>query len=173
MLIRTTLELIRKRLNDFFEKIDPMAEDWVVLSNIADDEGHVWENTKNKIVMSLVNIQAVSVIDNRDTTVAQPTHMHLFVVFFANFKNLNYTQGLAMISRTLSFFQQNPRFSRENLPGLDPVVDKLTFEFTNLDMADLNRLMRIMGTTYLPLICYKVRMLPFAAPGPQAETPST
>ncbi|HEX7288874.1 MAG TPA: DUF4255 domain-containing protein [Candidatus Angelobacter sp.] len=182
MLIETTLGLIRQKLNDFFSKIDPAVEDWVVLSNIVDHEGRLYEETKDKIVMFLANIQhetvvstynrAVPIKDNKYAAVAPPLYIDLFVVFFANFYGRNYAQGLGMISRTISFFQQNSWFTHENLPDLDDVIDKLTFEITNLDMVDLSYLMGMLGTQYLPSVFYKVRMLPFAGDAMQAEIPA-
>jgi len=66
-----------------------------------------------------------------------------------------------MISRTIAFFRQNPVFTHDNLPSLDANIDKLTVEFTSLDLASLHCLMRNMGAKYLPSAYYKVRMIPF------------
>jgi hypothetical protein len=77
-----------------------------------------------------------------------------------------------MISQTISFFQQNPWFTHDNVPGLDPVIDKLTFEMTNLDLVDLSYLISMTGTKYLPSVYYKVRLLPFQSGAMQAEVPA-
>jgi hypothetical protein len=93
--------------------------------------------------------------------VAPPLYVDLFVLFYANFADRNYIEGLTMISRVIAFFQQNPVFTRDNLPDLDPVIDKLRFEFTNLDLGSLNHLMGNLGVKYLPSAYYKVSMIPF------------
>jgi hypothetical protein len=180
--IDTTLELIRQKLNEFFSNTDPREEDWVILSNVVDHEGQNYEPAKDKVVMFLANIQHETTISTYNRTVpvkgdqyvivAPPLYIDLFVVFFANFYDKNYREGLAMISRTISFFQQYPWFTHDNLPGLDPVIDKLTLEMTNLDVTGINYLMGLMGTKYLPSVFYKLRMIPFSSEAMQGEVPA-
>ena len=85
----------------------------------------------------------------------------MLVLFYANFSEQNYAEGLSLISKTLSFFQQTPWFTHANLPELDPGIDKLAFELMNLDLAELNLLFGMMGARYLPSVYYKVRVVPF------------
>ncbi len=66
-----------------------------------------------------------------------------------------------MISRTIAFFQQNPWFSQETLPGLDPGVGKITLDLVNVDITQANYLIAMMGIKYLPMVLYRLRMLPF------------
>lgn len=181
-ILQTTLELVRQKLNESFKNADPKNDDWVVLSDIADHEGNPHEEAKNKIVMLLTNIRhettistyspAVQAGGSRFTLVAPPLYIDVFVLFFANFYGKNYRDGLGMISRTISFFQQNLWFTHQNLPGLDPVIDKLTFEITNLDLVDLSYLMGMIGAKYLPSVYYKVRMFPFRSDAIQAVVPA-
>jgi hypothetical protein len=169
--IFTTLELIRQKINESFKNAHPRTDDWVVLSNIVDHEGRPYEEAKQKIVMLLANIQNEAMISTYSRTVptgadhfvaiAPPLYVDLYVLFFANFENKNYRDGLEMISETISFFQQNPWFTPDNLPGLDPEIKKLAFEFSNLEMTDLNYLMGMLGAKYLPSVYYKVRLIPF------------
>ena len=169
--IQTTLELIRQKLNEAFRNADPRNEDWVILSNIVDQEGQAYEQAKDKVVMFLANIKYETIISTYNPTastksnqyvlITPPLYIDLFVLFFANFNDKNYPEGLGVISKTISFFQQNPWFTRENLPGLDDEIDKLTFEMVNLEMTDLNYLMGMIGAKYLPSVFYKVRVLPF------------
>lgn len=179
--IQTTLELIRQKLGEFIGNTIASEEEWVILSNIVDHENHLYEKAKNKIVMFLANIQHETVISTYKRTVptedqyavvAPPLYIDLFVLFFANFYDKNYPEGLGMISQTISFFQQNPWFTHENLPGLDPVIDKLTFEMTNLDLVDLSYLISMTGTKYLPSVYYKVRLIPFQSGAMQAGVPA-
>jgi hypothetical protein len=180
--IQTTLELIRQKLNESFRNADPREDDWVVLSNIVDHDGQPNDQAKDKIVMFLANIQhettistynrSVPVKGDQYAIVAPPLYINLFVLFFANFQDKNYSEGLTMISRTISFFQQNAWFTRENLPSLDPVVEKLTLEITNLNPTELNYLMGLTGTKYLPSAYYKIRMIPFDSGAMQGQTPA-
>lgn len=180
--IRGTLEQIRKRLNEFLWTASPRQDDWVILSNIVDHNGQPYEEAQEKVVMFLAGIQketAVSsynpnaaVSGNKYAVVAPPLYIDLFVLLYANFSGKNYAEGLSAISRTISFFQQNLWFTHDNLPGLDPRIDKLTFEMTNLDPTDLNYILGLTGAKYLPSVYYKVRMIPFDSEAMQAQVPA-
>ena len=177
-LIRTVLELIRQKLNASLAA----TEDWVILSNIVDQEGHPYADAKDKIVMVLANIKYETTISTHnptvrtktslDAVVAPPLYIDLYILFYANFYDNNYRQGLAMISRTISFFQQTPWFTADNMPGLPPVIDKLTMEITNLDLLEANYLMGMLGAKYLPSVFYKLRLLPFAGDAIMDVTPA-
>lgn len=181
-LIRSTLELVKTKLSESLRTEGVTNEDWALLSNLTDQEGQLYEETKHKIVIVLVNIQHETIVSTYNRTVpakgdqyaviAPPLYIDLFVLLYANFYNQSYRDGLGMISRTISFFQQNPWFTHDNLPGLDPVIDKLTFEMVNLSLPDLNYLMGMLGVKYLPCVYYKVRLLPFQTNAMQAEVPA-
>lgn len=180
-LIRTVLELIRQKLNESFTSFDPRPEEWVTLANIMDHDGRPFARAKDKVVMVLANIKHETIISTYSSAVrtktssyaivAPPLYIDLFVLFYANFYDENYHHGLAMISRTISFFQQNPWFTPDNMPDLPPVVEKLTMEITSLDLLELNYLMGMMGVKYLPSVYYKLRLLPFVGDAIMGVTP--
>jgi hypothetical protein len=175
--IQSALERIRAKLDSSFKIADPRTEDWVILSNLMDHAGNPYIGAQGKMVMFLAGIQHETVVNTHGgrTTpisgdksggiqhgiVSPPLYVNLLVLFFANFYNENYPVGLGMISRTIGFFQQNPFFTHDTLPGLDPAIDKLTLELMNLDLTQANYLMGMMGVKYLPAVLYRVRMIPF------------
>ncbi|MDX1998909.1 MAG: DUF4255 domain-containing protein [Thermoanaerobaculia bacterium] len=178
--IRKTLELVRKRLNEYVSNATRRAEDWVLLTNPTDAEGRPYEATTNRVVMVLANLKrenlistyqpAVPIAGDRFAVVPPPLYIDLYLLFWANFTEKNYPEGLELIAYTITFFQQNPVFTHETLPGLDPSIDKLTFEFTNLDLTELNYLLGLFGAKYLPSVYYKVRLIPFVSDAIQRET---
>jgi Pvc16 N-terminal domain len=180
-LIRTVLDLIRQKLNESFANLDPRPDDWVVLANVVDHDGRPNAAAKDKIVMVLANIKHETVVSTYTSTVGTksssygivtpPLYIDLYILFYANFYDENYRQGLAMISRTISFFQQNPWFTPDNLPDLPPAVEKLTMEITSLDLLEVNYLMGMLGVKYLPSVFYKLRMLPFVGDAIAGVTP--
>src|SRR6185295_4731012 len=141
--IRGTLEQIRKRLNEFLWNAAPREDEWVVLSNLVDAQGQPLETAQDKLVMFLANVQRENVIStynpnvpvagNRFAVTAAPIYIDLFLLFYANFSGKNYAEGLSALTQTIIFFQQNLWLTHDTLPGLDPRIDKLTFEMTNLD----------------------------------------
>jgi len=172
--IRGALEEVRTRLNEFISAAAPRPGGWVILSNIYDQHGEPYEAAKDKLVMVLANMQRENSVstynqavpattDDGYVTLAPPLYIDLYVFFYANFSDATYTEGLGVISYTISFFQRNPVFTRKTLPGLDPAIDKLVFELTNLDVTEMNHLVGMLGANYLPSVFYKVRMIPFQA----------
>jgi hypothetical protein len=90
-------------------------------------------------------------------------------MFMANFSEKTYSDGLAALSRLISFFQQTPFFTQDNAPGIGPDVDKLTLDFENLSPVDVNYVMGMLGTRYFPSAFYKLRMIPFVASAMKAR----
>jgi len=181
-MIQRVLELIRRRLNAFLGSADPGEDGWVVLANIVDHEGRPFSGAENKMVMFVGNVEYETSMSTPGrtaqrsgstyTAVAAPRYINLSVMFFANFYNQRYGDGLEMLSRTISFFQQNPRFTNDSDPTLDPSVEKLTIEMVNLDLTQLNYVMSMIGGKYLPMVCYKLRMIPFSSEAIQAMVPA-
>ena len=180
--IFAVLELVRVRLNESLRDAVAGADDWVILSNVMEPDGVPYDEAKDKVVMFLANIQYETSIStyNRNKPVGNekyaivppPLYINLYVLFMANFFNRNYAEGLALISRVISFFQQYPVFNHQNLPSLDPSIDKLTFEMVNLDEVGLNYLLGLVGSKYLPTAYYKLRLIPFQTDAMQAEVPA-
>jgi hypothetical protein len=172
-LIQSTLELMRDRLDAAFQIADPRSEAWVALTNPVDPDGRVSESARNKIVMALVGLQSdktistapgpMPVAGDRFAIMAPPLNVNAFVLFVANFSDSNYPTGLGMLSRTIGFFQQNPVFTHDRLPGLAREIDKITLDFVSLDLTQTNHLMGMLGLKYLPSVLYKLRMLPFVS----------
>ena len=164
--ILTTLDIIRSSLNESFNNPDPPL---VVLDAFVDANGTPKQDVSNKIVMFLANIQSETVAASYNSAkpvgngvygvVQPPIYINLFVVVAANFTR--YEEGLDAISRSISFFQQNPTFDHENAPGLDRSIQRLTVQMCNLDSTELSHLVGLAGIRYLPLVMYKIRALPF------------
>lgn len=181
-LIGLTLELLRSKLNQYFNNLYLDNDERVIISNIVRQDGSLYEDAKDKLVIFLANMQMETIIStfskdkpvegNKYVSVTPPLYLNLYLLFYANYSDANYRNGLTMISGAISFFQQNPVFTQNRLPGLDDSIDKLTFEMVNMDMAEHNYLMGLAGAKYLPSVLYKVRMLPFIGQTIQGQTPA-
>lgn len=180
-MIQQALDLIRRRLNAYLAPGDPNADTWVVLSNVVDHEGRPFGGAENRLIMCLANVEyevAMSTpgrnavrMGNAFSAVAAPRFINLWVLFMANFLNERYPDGLDMISRTIAFFQENPAFTHESDPQMDPNISRLTLEMINLDLTQLNYVTSMLGAKYVPMVCYKLRMLPFTSETVQAMVP--
>lgn len=181
-LIGLTLELVRDKLNQYFNNLYLDNDERVIISNIVRQDGSLYEAAKDKLVIFLANMQTETTIStfskdkqvegNKYVSITPPVYLNLYVLFYANYSDANYRNGITMISSTIAFFQQNPVLTQNRLPGLDPSIDKLTFEMVNMNMAEHNYLMGLVGTKYLPSTLYKVRMLPFVGQTITGQTPT-
>src|SRR5215204_2468597 len=150
-MIQQACELIRNRLNAFLGSVDPGSDGWVVLANLIDHEGKPFPGAENKLVMFLGNVEyetsmstlgrSAQLHGTTYTSVAAPRLINVWMMFFANFYNQRYPDGLDMLSRTISFFQQYPRFTHDSDPALDRRLERLTVEMVNLDFTQLNYVM--------------------------------
>lgn len=177
--IRNVLEVVSKYCNEYMQNLDRRPDDWVALSNLVDHQGKLNEGTRDKVVMSVYNITHETVISTYTSAqpgvggyaiVQPPLYIDLHIIALANFIERSYSDGLAAISRVISYFQQNPTFNHANAPELDPTVDKIVLEFTSLGPVDVNYVVGMLGAKYLPSVFYKLRLIPFASPAMQART---
>ena len=170
--IRTVLEAINSRLDEFLQNVDRRHDRWTALTNPMELDGSVNPEAQDKILLCLTNITHETIISTyspsqginaQHSVVSPPLYIDLHVAFIANFQSRSYASGLAALSRTISFFQQNPWFTQQSMPGLPMEIDKLTLEFTNLSPVDVNYVFGALGMKYRPAVFYKVRMIPFTA----------
>lgn len=178
--IRMVLEAINNRLDEFLQSVDRRGEKWTALTSPMELDGTVNPEAQDKIVMCLTNITHETIIstyqpsrqgnDGQYSVVTPPLYIDLHVGFIANFQNRSYASGLAALSQTISYFQQNPWFTQQNMPGLPAEIDKLTLEFTDLSPVDVNYVFGALGMKYRPAVFYKVRMIPFSGSPVLART---
>jgi hypothetical protein len=161
------------------QNLDRRGDDWIVLTSIVDHDGTMNDAARDKVVMSVYNITREHTISTYTAAkpgvdafavVQPPLYIDLHLIFMANFAARNYSDGLSSISRLISYFQQTPWFNQANAPDLDPDIDKITMEFDSLSPVDVNYVMGMLGTNYLPSAFYKLRMIPFASSAMQART---
>ncbi|AWK89887.1 DUF4255 domain-containing protein [Azospirillum thermophilum] len=177
--IRQTLKVIHQLINEYLRNIDGRSDDWVALTNIVGHDGSINDSAKDKVVMTVYNITKETVISTYTPAkpggesfaiVQPPIYIDVHLMFMANFSAQTYSDGLGAISRVISYFQQNPWFSQANAPDLGADIEKITMELESLGPVEVNYIMGMLGTKYLPAVFYKLRMLPFAAPAMQSRT---
>lgn len=177
-LIRNASEAVCQSVNVFMENIDKRSIPWVTLTSLVDHDGSLNTAARDSVVMTIYNITRESFassyqpapsanvgIDSANGLPVRnpPIYIDLYVMFMANFTNSSYAEGLAALSRVITYFQQTPFLTHQNTPRLAPEITQLTMELENLSPIDVNYVMGMLGTKYLPSVFYKMRMLPFAS----------
>jgi hypothetical protein len=167
-ILQSTLDQLRARLEAALQIAVPRAEPWVALINPVDPDGRVADSARNKMVMMLVGLQSNPAAGNLPRTNvtanlqdAPPLRLDASVLLMANFTSSNYPTGFGMLSRTITFFHQNPVLIPDPLPGQP--ADNIALEFVNLDLAQTNELMAMLYLKYLPSVLYRMRGLAFTS----------
>ncbi len=139
-----------------------------VLSAIVKQDGTVPEETANKIVLTLINIEREAAAANaapqyrveQDSLarVSPPLNVNLLLLISASFE-ANYAESFKLLSAVLGFFQSRPVFTPQSAPDLPRELEKLSFHWVDMDLQAINNLWSVLGSHYLPSVVYKARML--------------
>jgi hypothetical protein len=127
------------------------------------------DNGTRGVYISLVNLEEEGTMKNtrhyikqdNEVRYRQPSvFLNLYLLF--TFYHTDYEKNLLQLSRTVEFFQSRPTFPNQHLvPGnaFPESVEKLVFDLYNLNLEQLNHLWGVLGSTYLPSVLYKVRLV--------------
>jgi hypothetical protein len=166
-MIDTALNFLLGELSAFLDRRAGGHENNVVLAPLATAQGGVPLEIDNKIVLTLVNLEketasgAGSFVSRSGAGYARASvalHLNLYVLVSASYGS-NYATALRMLSLAMGFLQGKPAYTPQNSAGFPPQLQQLTMEMVSLSMAELSTLWAVLGTSYLPSVVYKMRMV--------------
>lgn len=183
-MIYEALSIIRDELEAYFRSLQDDTAD-VVLENIALLETPNDTNLKDKVVISMVNVEEESTLKNLSnkvrlnggvSLVMPPVYLNLYLLFCANYVGGNpprnsYTLALTRLSTVIQFFQNKRTFTLADSPNatLGQSVEKLndpdlsslrvTMELYTLTFEQINHLWGSLGGKQLPFVMYKARLV--------------
>ena len=161
-MIEEAVGYIRREVKDFLGV--PDAE--VIIGNV-----HTLKDDTNSrgVYISLVNIEEESTFKNTPHYSRQngstryqepPVFLNLYLLFAFDFAD--YDASLVRLSRTIERFQSKPTFSSQNetlTNAFPPTLERLTLDFHNLNLEQLNHMWGVLGGAYFPSVLYKVRLV--------------
>jgi len=160
-MIDKLLSFIVDRLNAALEIQFPNSEPHVVMGRIGGVESTALEN---KIIVSMANVeQETRTQGTRNFLGADPPllNVDLFILVAANFTG-NYAGALKFLSAAVVFFHSSPVMTPATSPDFPADIQKLTIEFVNLSLQEVNNLWTVRGSLYLPSFLLKLTPLPMA-----------
>jgi hypothetical protein len=181
-MIHSSLSFLNSQLNSFIVLKDPLnmagaLTNPVVLSNVVDQENHLFNKTGDFVVMTLVNTEEETVgksqlpylktPDDKLHVVNPDIKLNLYIQFagFSDTSNsvqASYEKALLLLDQVIFFFQYRNVFSKNEYPALlSAGIEKLILEPISLTFEQLNHLWATLGAKYLPSVIYKCRMLTF------------
>lgn len=167
-MIYSALDYIVEQLNLFLINRFSVQDTRAILGSIVDETGAIPEENKNKVILSLVNLEQETNLQyatvnrfqgDKNIPYNQPYNFNIDVLITASFSN--YKEALKFLSESIYFFQAKPAFTPENSPGLAPQIERLTLELIKLNYSEMQNLWTALGTKYMPSVLFKVRMLSF------------
>ncbi len=171
-MIYETLEILKGDVSNYLEqKISD--SNLVVLENAANHDNPDNSTIKDKIILSLLNVEEETSLKNNpnvkikngETHYANtPVNLNIFVQFAAN--RSTYTKSLVALSYILEFFQSKKVFTQGNTP-LNPTIPALekiegfrfTTELYTPTFEQLNYIWGTLGGKSLPSALYKISLV--------------
>lgn len=176
-MIHQALHSVTKELNDrLVRKFNLRGQQAAVLNSILNQDGTIPEQSLNKIVVSLINLEHETSVPFTTSYTPRPIqkdadayqarqyqafNFNLDVLITAVFESSNYDEGLKFLSEAIYFFQRKNVFNDQNTPHLAPDIQELTFELIKLSYHQEHSLWGALGAKYLPSVLFKVRLLSF------------
>jgi len=163
-MIDVSLDFTRQVLEQYLVVNAEQDAGIVVLNSVVDFNSNMPAKNQNKMVITLVNLEYETNkqfyggmhADGEQFSRINPSVLfNLDILISACFDS--YTEALKLLTATISFFQSNFNFTRENSPTLPAGLKALKFEIENSPSLKTHNLWTAMGAKYLPSIIYKIR----------------
>ena len=159
---------VASELNAYLNLRSPASTpDRVVLGSLFSLDGNINPKTKEKIVLSIVNVEEERVYrsvdiyrknDNGlDEQVRPEARVNLYVLFVANLSD--YGEALKALAHVISFFQLRNSFDSTVIPELSEREGRFVFELFALTFEQQNHLWGALGAKYMPSVMYKVGII--------------
>lgn len=149
----------------------------VILTNLVDQENHLFNPSGDFVFMTLINTEEETVgksqlpylktPDDKLHVVNPDIKLNLYIQFAGFSDNKHdalpaYERALRLLDQVVFFFQFSNVFTNNQYPALlDGGIEKLIIEPVSLTFEQLNHLWATLGAKYMPSVIYKCRMLTF------------
>jgi hypothetical protein len=171
-MIYNALHTVTTQLDTYLKARFKMDGNAAVLNSIVNQNGGIADNSSNKIVLSLINLEhetamrfnPIYIQNSEKTSTKKPANLpynfNLDVLITAVFE-AQYEEGLKFLSEAIYFFQTKNSFTADNTPLLDKSIQELNFELIKLTYHQEHSLWGAIGAKYMPSVLFKIRMLSF------------
>lgn len=163
-MIDVSLAFVRQVLDQYLVASFGQENGIVILNNLINPDGQIPEKNRNKIVITLVNLEYETnkqfyggqKNEGAQYSLVNPAvYFNLDILISASFDE--YGESLKVLTAIIGFFQENPSFSRASNPMLPTGISMLKFEIENSSSAKMQNLWTSLGAKYMPSIVYKIR----------------
>lgn len=166
-MIHHLVKHVADELNVYLDLRSPGQTERVVPGSLLGLDGNPDANLKEKIVISLVNVQEDPVYHSVDTFARRPdgtselvrpeVRLNFYMLFIANLSI--YGEALKAIANVVAFFQQRPATSFSDIPALADRRGRISFELHSMTFEQQNHLWGTLGAKYMPSVMYKLGLV--------------
>lgn len=167
-MIHQSLQYVVDELNAYLQLRSPsLTPDRLVLESLFDADGNLNTSARDKVVLSLVNVQQDPVYQPVETYEKRPDgkaelvrpelKVNLFLLFVANLSG--YSECLKALEQIISFFQAHHSFRYSAIPTLSDQPGRMVFDLYSMTFEQQNHLWGALGSKYRPSIMYKVSLV--------------
>ncbi|GAB2808424.1 Pvc16 family protein [Ferruginibacter profundus] len=179
-MINQALEFTSTVLDQYLKNRFALDESKLQLNILIEPGGTIPPANKNKLVLSLINIEKESVRPFYTTKEKLPNGSYADVSISARF-NLDillstsfddYKEGLKFLDAAILFFQVNTFLDNKTNPEIPAGITKLEYDVEKLTYHQMHSLWTAMGAKYQPSIIYKIRMVTLRGAEVEGFTPA-
>ena len=171
-MIAEVLNVIVELINLY---ISPAStDDPLILTNISkyNDGNEFSDDLNNKLIISIVNIEEDRVAKTPENYIKENSlvryknpaiPINLTILFAATHNN--YETAITLVEKVIRFFQIKYVFTPQNTPELQTInevsninIEKIIFDWVNLNLEQVNQLWSFLGGHYMPSVVMKMRM---------------
>ncbi len=162
-----SLHFLKEKLNTHFKNSVRWDEGKVLLSSLS--EAGKSDSAKSDCVkLTLINICQESSLKNHnmrsrsgsDFERKAPKQSYNVDIMFSAHSG-NYEESLKLLSETINYFQSSHYFDHSIAPDLPTGFERISISVLDSDLGDMLHFWSAHGSSYVPSIAYRVRLVTF------------
>jgi len=178
--IHHAMAYVVSAINDYLNLRSPsLSTERIVSGSLFDLDGNVNAQTRDKVALSVVNVEEDRVYrsveifqrqpDGKSLLVKPEVKVNLYVLFVANLAK--YDEALKALGHIIGFFQSRNSFDYAAIPALAGREGRVVFELFSMSFEQQNHLWGALGAKYVPSIMYKAGIVDVRDEQVQGEVP--
>jgi len=166
-MIQSAMHYISLVLNQYLKLKFSLVEDHVVLNNIINSDGTEPLINKNKLVLTLINVDQQTLkpynptikktLEKYSNNTSLTTNINLDILISANFDD--YSEALKFLGEAIFFFQENSILDETGNSNFPNGINKIQIDQEQINYLEMQNLWAVMGAKYIPSAIYKTRVL--------------
>lgn len=164
-MIDKTLSFLSNILNEHIKNTFNLDDNIVVLGSMINQDGSLPPNIKNKIVLSVINLERENTLESKaydqknKSNIVSKLNLNMYLLISANYDSVKYLEALKMLSAIVKFVNFSSSLTHHNHSNLPPDLSKMNLEILNVPLNEIGLIWNGIGAKYVPSMVCKVYMI--------------